>query len=269
MALPKLNKNVLFIGGALLLGGLAALMSVTYVKDTISKAVAEAQVDETEIVVSALDLEVGQAITEDEMVLRSVPTEFVPADAVTADNYGEYVDRLVRSPVRGGAPLSASALVPAAQQFSRVIPLGRVGYTLSVNENNSVSGMISPGDAVDIFFTVGAEETDSGAGPRGRSTGERVFPLLENVTVLATGARVGETLGGDEDEAYSTMTLELTPDQAQRLTVAEETGDLRIILRNLDDKTPFNLDGLTENELMASFGGIKADGVEYIIGGSN
>lgn len=269
MALPKLNKNVLFIGGALLLGGLAALMSVTYVKETISKAVAKAQVDETEIVVTGQDLEVGQAITEDEMVLRNVPTEFVPADAVTAENYGEYVNRLVRSPVRGGAPLSASALVPAAQQFSRVIPLGKVGYTLSVNENNSVSGMIAPGDAVDIFFTVGAEESQDGGAKRNGSTGERVFPLLENITVLATGARVGETLGDEESDAYSTMTLELSPDQAQKLTVAEETGDLRIILRNLDDKTPFNLDGLTENELMASFGGIKTDGVEYIIGGSN
>ncbi len=201
MALPKLNKNVLFIGGALLLGGLAALMSVTYVKETISKAVAQAQVDETEIVVTTQDLEVGQAIGEDDMVLRSVPSEFVPADAVTAENYGEYVDRLVRSPVRGGAPLSASALVPAAQQFSRVIPLGRVGYTLSVNENNSVSGMIAPGDAVDIFFTVGAEEAGEGAAKRSGSTGERVFPLLENVTVLATGARVGETIGEEETDA--------------------------------------------------------------------
>ena len=67
--------------------------------------------------------------------------------------------------------------------------------------------------------------------------------------------------------AFSSITVVLDPDQAERLTVGQKTGDLRVLLRNIEDRTPFGLDGLTEKALMSTFGGLGIDDVEYIIGG--
>jgi pilus assembly protein CpaB len=267
VALPKLNKNVLFLGGAILLGLVAALLSVSYIQQRVAEATAAARVKvtETQVVVSKRDLAIGETVGEGDLVTRNVPVDFVPADAVTSENYGNFINRMVRAPIKRGTPLSASSLVPLYDKFSRMIVPGKVGYTLSVNENNSISGMIAPGDNVDILLTY---NTDKGAKEGQPQQGDRVVPLLENITVLATGSRMGETPGGDDNAAFSSVTLELDPDQAEQLTIGQKAGDVRVLLRNFEDKTPFGLSGLTEKTLMSLFGGVGGDDVEYIIGGN-
>jgi pilus assembly protein CpaB len=271
VARPNINKNVLFLGGAAALGLLAAMMSVGYVQQRAERAEAEAAASrtsfqETQVVVSRRDLAIGDVIRESDLVTRQVPVDFVPADALTMGNFEQYLDRIVRAPIRRGTPLSASALVAASEQFSRVIAPGRVGYTLSVNENNSISGMVAPGDRVDILLAFNGDR-NPGTGNGGFvQTGDRVVPLLENITVLATGSRVGE-VPGQQERGFSSVTLELDPAQAETLTVAQQTGNLRVLLRNLDDQTPFGLGGLSERAMLTGFGGVGGDAVEFIIGG--
>ena len=268
MARPNINKNVLFLGGAILLGLFAAFLSVSYVQQRAERAeaaVSRPSFQETQVVVSRRDLAVGDSIREADMVTRTVPVDFVPADAVTFANHEQYIDRIVRAPIRRGTPLSAGSLVPAAQQFSRIVAPGRVGYTLTVNENNSISGMISPGDRVDVLLTFDGDKPT--AGGSFITTGDRVVPLLENVLVLATGSQVGE-VPGQEQRGFSSVTFELAPEQAETLTVAQQTGNLRVLLRNMDDQTPFGLGGITERAMLTRFGGFGgAEGVEMIIGG--
>lgn len=265
MALPKLNKNVLFIGGAILLGLMAALLSVSYVQkrvDEATNAAARPSVPETRVVVSKRDLAIGEMVGPDDFLARAVPLDFIPADAISPEEYGKFVGRLVRAPIKRGAPVSASALVPLHDRFSRVIVPGKVGYTLSVSENNSISGMIAPGDAVDILLHY---EADSAR----QDVGERVVPLLQNIVVLATGQKIHDVVEASNAGGFSSVTLELDPEQAEKLTVGQAMGSLRVLLRNVEDGTPFGLRGLTERALEATFGQGGSDSVEYIIGGSN
>lgn len=270
MALPKLNKNVLFLGGAILLGLVAALLSVSYVQKRVAEATSAAEkpaVPEARVVVSRRDLAVGEPVGPDDFLARTVPVDFIPADAISPEEYGNFVGRMVRAPIKRGAPVSASALVPIYDRFSRVIVPGKVGYTLSVNENNSISGMIAPGDAVDILLHY---DGDSEASQGQSAVGERVVPLLQNIVVLATGTKIEDMPGDTEAGGFSSVTLELDPAQAEQLTVGQEMGDVRVLLRNIEDGTPFGLAGLTEKALKATFGGsVGSDSVEYIIGGSN
>src|SRR5690606_41314788 len=98
----------------------------------------------------------------------------------------------------------------------------------------------TPGGGVDILMLV-----DQGGGKT------RVLPMLEDINVLATGTRIGEELANDEGGlGFSTMALELQPRQAERLTVADKAGDLRVLLRQREDGSAFGLDGLTESELL-------------------
>nr|WP_220481124.1 Flp pilus assembly protein CpaB [Lysobacter penaei] len=260
----------MFLGGAIVLGLIAALLSVSYIQERVAEATAAARVTvtETEVVVSRRNLEVGETIAESDMVTRTVPVDFVPADAVTTENYTGFIDRMVRSPIKQGTPLSASALVPMYDKFSHVIVPGKVGYTLSVNENNSISGMIAPGDRVDILLTYDADADTGNGSATKQKQGERVAPLLENITVLATGTQIGDLPDGTESAAFSSVTLELDPDQAELLTVGQKAGEVRVLLRNFEDNTPFGLSGISEKTLMSLFGGDGGDDVEYIIGGN-
>lgn len=270
-----MNKNALLLVAALVLGGIAALITVMHVRDRITVAEQEAarsvqRFEEVEVVVSRRDLNVGDVLHESDMASRRVPVDFVPADSIRPGEHDPYVGRVVRGPVRQGVPLSANVLISTTEQFSRIIQPGRVGYTLSVNENNSISGMITPGDRVDILLTFDSDRTSSGNNNGQASDGGRVVALLENVLVLATGQKVDDVPGTERsDRGFSTVTLELDPDHAERLTVGQQVGSIRVILRNTDDQTPFGLEGVSERELLTSFGEQSGGNrlVEYIIGG--
>jgi len=270
MQRPKVSKNFIYIGVALVLAVLAALVAVQYVQQQVEERTRDDR-EMARIAVPLNDMAQGAIITESDLAIRSVPYELVPADAVTPENYLEYEGRMLRSPVRGGAPLSASALVPLYDQFSRVISEGKVAYTLSVDENNSISGMIAPGDLIDILFM---KDGDGGEEDR---AGSQVYPLLGQIKVLATGNRVGEriTPEGTIDEGvqgFSSLTLELDHYQAKQLAVASKVGSLRVLLRELNDRSRGYPGGLSEAALLRSLGGAGGDGasdgvVEFIIGG--
>lgn len=273
MEKPKLNKNLIYI---MVAGGLAlfaAFIAVRYVQNAVAERTRDDR-EMVEVAVASEDMPQGTILSGDDLATRSVPADMVPADAVTPENYSDFSGRMLRSPVRGGAPLSASALVPLYDQFSRVIPKGKIAYNLSVDENNSIAGMIAPGDMIDIFFMKEREET------RG---GPVLFPLLQQIKVLATGSRVGERVvregeaGEDEAAGYSTLTLELDQYQAKQLAVATKAGSLRVLLREITDTSPGAANGLSERELLRSLGGYPAasggaarargQGIEFIIGG--
>ncbi|MFC0676561.1 Flp pilus assembly protein CpaB [Lysobacter korlensis] len=257
---------------ALVLAAIASLVAVRYVQTVVAEKTRDDQVL-MEVTVPNEDLPQGTILREDQLSLRAVPADFVPADALTPENYEMYAGRVLRNAVRAGAPLSAGALSPLYDQFSRVIPKGKVAYTLSVDENNSISGMIAPGDMIDILFLKDGESGREGA---------RLFPLLQQIKVLATGTRVGEKVtpeveGAPDVEGYSSVTLELDHYQAKQLAVASKAGNLRVLLREITDNSPGMANGLSERDLLRSLGGegsapararaAQASGIEFIIGG--
>ena len=257
--MPTINRNFIYLAVALVLGLVAAFAAVSYIRKEVDLRTADLSTQMTAVAVPKGDMEVGAVIYEADLAVREVPVDYVPADAVTPENYASLMGRMLRAPVREGVPLSAASLVPLYDQFSRVINEGNVGYTLQVDETNSISGMVTPGDHVDILLST---EQESG--------NTRVMPLLEDITVLATGTRVGEELANDDgDLGYSTMTLELQPKQAEKLTVADKAGTRRVLLRQREDATAFQLDGLTERELLqgAPTRQRRSQGVQFIIGG--
>jgi pilus assembly protein CpaB len=179
---------------------------------------------------------------------------FVPADAVTPDTYESYLGQVLRAPVAEGAPLSASAVDLIVDHFSNIINQGDVAYTIQVDDTNSASGLMVPGDHVDILLVV----TDLNS---------RIMPLESDVLVLATGhhAKGVQTADSSEARNYSNVTLELTPQQAQRVAMAGKSGELRLMLREPGNDQPFNLHSLSKQELLRIRG--SSAGVEFIVGG--
>ncbi|WP_449446977.1 Flp pilus assembly protein CpaB [Thermomonas brevis] len=272
----KISRNYLYIGIALVMALLAALIAVNYVQTTVAERTQDNR-RMIEVAVPLADMPQGAIVQAGDLAVRSVPAEFAPADAVTPDNHTEFEGRMLRSPARGGAPLSASALVPLNEQFSSLIPQGKVAYTLSVDENNSISGMLVPGDLIDILFV-----KDKDGDPAAARAGARVLPLLQQVRVLATGTRIGERIAreGQPDadaQGFSSVTLELDQAQAKSLVIASQVGALRVLLRDAKDRSPGPAQGLSEREWLRSLGvsdvapggtaPARGHRIEFIIGG--
>ncbi|UNT98649.1 Flp pilus assembly protein CpaB [Xanthomonas translucens pv. translucens] len=275
MQKPKLSKNVLFILIAVVMAGLAAFIAVSYIRTTVAERTQDNR-PMVDVAVPVNDLPQGAILQGGDLALRTIPAEFAPADAVTPDNHAQFEGRMLRAPARGGGPLSASALVPLYDQFSRLIPKGKVAYTMSVDENNSISGMIAPGDLIDLFFVKDATTGDSG----GAGTGAQVFPLLQKIKVLAAGSRIGEAPTPKEGEesntstGFSSVTLELDQYQAKQLAVASKVGAVRVLLREVQDTSPGAAAGMSESQLLRLLGsgdpantGSGSSRVEFIIGG--
>src|SRR5690606_18918337 len=110
--------------------------------------------------------------------------------------------------------------------FSTRIEAGRRAITVAVDEINSISGLLEPGDLIDLLVTVDQQ-------------GEKVtVPLLQGVRVMATGQRSVDDPKSGERRMYSTVTLNTDPLQAQNVVLAREAGRITALLRNPQDSTP-------------------------------
>lgn len=260
MARPSVNKNFIYLLVAVGLGLLASFLAVQYINRQVA---ARTPVDHAEktvaVVVANRAMQKGDIIKQEDISSRDVPTTFIPADVVTPESYQNFIGQVLRAPLAAGAPLSASAVDLVSDHFSNIINKGSVAYTIQVDETNSTSGLMVPGDHVDILLVV--TEQDS----------SRILPLQSDILVLATGHRAQGVRTTDPNAApdtYANVTLELTPDQAQRVAIAAKAGELRLILRKAGNNEPFNLRELTKAELLR--GPVrKSSRVEFIIGGQS
>lgn len=257
MAWPslKINRNFVFLGIAVLLGIAASLMAVRYV-DTQVAARTVVRAEETrQVVVPVRDLAVGESLGAADLAAREVPVDFIPADALTADNYEAFLDQALRAPLAQGAPIPASAVERLQDHFSGIIAPGHVAYTLQVDETNSVSGMIVPGDRIDVLLLISENGNDS------------LRPLLADVQVLATGRHAPGVRDSEDAEGYSNITLELPPLDAQRIGVARKAGELLVMLRRAGSREPYGLKALSKTDLLRLGRPARTGGIQFIIGG--
>jgi pilus assembly protein CpaB len=104
--------------------------------------------------------------------------------------------------------------------------MGRRAITVPVDEINSISGMLEPGDMIDLYVSLDYQ---------GRKI---TLPLLQAVEVMATGQRAIDDPKSGERREFTTVTLDTTPEQAQSVIVARDTGKITALLRNPQDKKP-------------------------------
>jgi len=256
----KVNRNVFYLGVAVLLGIAASFLAVRYVNSQVAERISVTPPETRQVVVPVRDLEKGASLSQDDIAMREVPVEFVPADALTPENYRQYVGQVLRSPLTHGSPIGSSAIDLVTDHFSNIIDPGHVAYSIQVDQTNSVSGLIVPGDRIDILLL-----TSDG------DKRELIRPLLGNVLVLATGQQAKGMRSVDGGNAsYSNITLELAPRDAQRMGIALKLGELRVMLRNADSQEPFDLKALSRADLLRLGRAARGTGgIQFIIGGKS
>ncbi len=223
---------------ALTCGGLAAFGARGYIDETIAneKARLVPRQETVQVVVARTDLRGGDQVSADTMAVRAIPKDFVPSTAIRPERFEALVGSRLSTSMRSGEPLLAG-LVDGGEvsTFSTKVRAGIRALTIAVDEINSISGMLQPGDRIDLLWSIKPTQTTPGSGPRAELTA----PLMQDLLVLATGRQVRPAgADGTAPRTFTAITVEVSPDQAQKLVVAQRNGKLTATLRNPNDRTP-------------------------------
>ena len=182
--------------------------------------------DSAEVIVAANDLQVGARVEDRDIKIIRIPNADLPPGAPRRK--ADVVGHGVILPISKGEFILPNRLAGenAGAGLPALIPPGMRAVSVRVNEIVSVAGFVTPGTRVDVLLT-GAP---TGSGEQQTTT------VLQNVAVLASGHTLERTSSG-EAQNTAVITLLVTPDDAQRLTLASSEGHIQLALRNpLDTK---------------------------------
>src|SRR5215472_19255913 len=183
--------------------------------------------DTKKVVVATTDLKFGDKLTAG--FLREV--DFPPA-SVPEGTFPSIADltagepRVVLESIRAGEPILATKVSGSGGKasLSTVIDMDMRAITIRVDDVSGTAGFITPSDRVDVMLT------------HGDSQGTTTDVLLQNIKVLAVDQEANEHK--DKPTVVKAVTLEVTPDQAQKISLARTIGTLSLALRNLANAVP-------------------------------
>jgi pilus assembly protein CpaB len=259
---PQLNRNWLMLGGAIVLGIIATGLSQRVLHNHM------VEIDEHErslhkmitVVVAKKDLQRGELIQPSVFAKREIPADYVHASSVDPSHFRQYVGQRLGAPLKQGEALLKVHLEPNTVVFSSTLENGNRALTTEVDEVNSISGMLRPSDHIDLMATAHGSSRSSQT--------ETTFPLLTNVQVLATGQVTRKAEGTTQARMYTTITLSVSPEDAERIVVAKNSGKLTAVLRNPDDARPSSLRAMSIDDVVPKKPKAASQlAVQYIVGG--
>ena len=258
LAIPSFvrpGKTTIVLGVALVTGVIAALAANRFLTGRIEAMEARNRGTTVDVVVARRQLKKGHVLNADNVALRAVPKDYAHSNALTEDSFARAVGRTLAYDVQPGEMMLASLLQTARPPtFSARVVNGRRAMTVAVDEINSISGLLDPGDMIDLLVALDR---------KGKKT---TLPLLLGMQVLATGQRVADDPLTGERRQYATVTLNLTPSQASALIVGREGGKITALLRNPQDSQGVSGDTIDLAALLEDAGGTPE--VPVLYGGS-
>ena len=231
-----MNRNRLLLIGVVALA-LGALVSLGVYENLKSKNSRDTRPG-SDVLVASGDIQVGAKLSDSDVRVVHYPDGSMPASVFHAKS--EVVGRGVILPISQGEFILPTKLAGenAGYGLPGLIPPGMRAMSVRVNDVVSVAGFVLPGTRVDVLLT----GNPSGSGDQQTTT------VLENVAVIAVGPKLERNSAG-EPQSASVITLLVSPDDAQRLTLASSEGRIQLILRNPLDTRQQDLNGVTTGSL--------------------
>jgi len=235
-------KNIKAIGlivFALVIG----LAAAAYASGWVSR---QAGVASNKIVVAAIDIELGSKVNAEMLSSVDWPSSSVPSGAFKEAK--QVQNRIVKVSVLRGEPLQEGKLAPLGTLggLSAVIAEGKRAMTVRVNDVVGVAGFALPGNYVDVMVNA-QQDKEKNKTEEGKQISKTV---LERVLVLAVAQEAGRD--DTKPKVVSAVTLELSPQDSEKLDLARSVGTLSLVLRNQVDQKSVATAGVTKNELFGA-----------------
>ena len=240
----KLNlpRGAIFLIAAVVAGSVATFGIHRYV----SLKTRVVQAPTRQVFIATADISPGTAISGLAVKAVTWPQEVIPPNC--ASTMREIENRVVKAPIPKGNPVLFSMLAPegTAAGLSGILEDGKRALTVKVDEVAGVAGFIHPGDHVDVLMDMAMQ----GQSEHFSKT------ILHDISILTTG-QTWEQKGDNKPVVVNTVTLELTPEQAEVLNLASNQGKIRLALRNRNNRTVTQTPGVTTSILLN--GGVKKE----------
>jgi pilus assembly protein CpaB len=225
--------RIIILSVAVVAAGLAGVLAMRLASNQPVMEQAEAIIQKeptVNVLVSALNLPVGSRLNPDSVRWVAWPQGSINDSFVTQDKRPEAVTELtgavVRLPMFEGEPLRPEKVVDSSTRImSSLLPAGKRAVATEISVATGAGGFVLPNDRVDVIMV---RKGDSGS--------LLTENVLNNVRVLAIDQQIREGEDGTSSVVGATATLELTPDQAKIITVAQQLADrLTLALRSVAD----------------------------------
>jgi len=226
--------------------GLVASIGISQVMDRNARQ--PAAVETSPIYVALHNINLGDPIDATMVSLQEWPKDKIPPGAIS--QLEDLEGRRPRATIIQGEPLLDAKLLAPGQLADPItaIPKGYRLKTISVDAEKSAAGLLSPGDRVDVQLFVKRDE-------RNGIDSARTKVILQNIRVFAVDQTVQRSPdGGEERTIAKTISLLLTPEQASKLTLAENLGQVSLIPRNPDDEEAADTSEYSTDDLLADGG---------------
>ena len=189
------------------------------------------------IAIAASDLEPGAKLHPESFKVVQWPMESVPKMA--AVNPDQLNNRVVVTQIMAGEPILQSKLAAEGTEggLAAIITQGRRAMSVKIDEVTGVAGFVLPGSRVDVLVSVEDKEN--------RKLDTTAQIILQNLRVLTSGQKLVRDKDQDKPILVNVVTLEVTPDEAEKLTLAAHRGRLQLALRRYADSDEVNTSGIS------------------------
>jgi pilus assembly protein CpaB len=232
--------------GALAFGLLAAV--------SVSRYLSNAQAltkDMRGVAVAKVAIPVGTKIIPEQVMMVQFPKESTPDG--TFENVDKLTGRVAVVNIAAREPITDARLAPegTAGGLSAVIPEGYRAMTVKVDDVVGISGFIMPGTLVDVVVVITPEDAANGRGPISKI-------VLQNIKVLANGQNIDKPENQRDANSVKAVTLQVTPEQAEKLALASSEGRLQLVMRNSIDQGDEETTGVNKRTLLGGDRAIPA-----------
>lgn len=235
------NKRLILALTGAVLCGLLAVMLVTRYLASVKNSANELN----NIVVAKAEIPIGAKITAEQLTLLPIPNGSAPEGVFR--KLEDAVDRVALIPIGMKEPVTEFKLArPGTESgLSAVIPAGYRALTVKVDEVVGVSGFVMPGSYVDVVAVIVPVAANAA------SQGPISKIVLQNIKVLASGARLDSPSDQRQPTQVNAVTLLVTPDQAEKLVLAANESKLQLVMRNFGDQEDAQTAGANKGSLLS------------------
>jgi pilus assembly protein CpaB len=226
----RLSIILVFLLATTALGLITYNMNLSKAEVPVAQVMAKASAPLTRYLVAARPLKAGTLTRDDDF--RSDPLDSVPTGAIrdTTDDRNRLLGSLVRKNLDTGSPITSENVLPRGDRgfLASVLEPGTRAISIKVDAESGVSGLIKPGDYVDVLLT----QVIANADVARRALSET---LLQNVRIIAIDQEIVQGGGANNTAAAKiaqTVSLQLAPEQVKKIAVAKHLGSLSLAMRS-------------------------------------
>lgn len=198
------------------------------------------------ICVAVADVEMFDPVVATVVKLEQWPKDKVPAGAIA--NLADAEGRRAKTKIFAGEPLLDGKLLPKGETgagASQLVPKGFRTVGVKVDMDSGLAGLIKPGDRVDVLVFVQANRQMN-------VLETATYTVLQNVKVFAVDSTFRSEDSGAAEEAIQarTVSLVVTPEQAETVLLAAQLGKVQLSLRNANDDEVANSQGTNTRAML-------------------